>query len=84
TEDLRKIGTQKWLSLFTNGVESYMNYRRTGFPTEIGNVPVSVTQSFPLRTRYPTLEADNNTEEYDIAVSRLGKDDQTALIWLLK
>lgn len=84
TEDLRKIGTQKWLSLFTNGIESYNNYRRTGFPTEIGNVPVSVTQQFPLRIRYPTLEADNNTEEYNIAVSRLGKDDQTAKIWLLQ
>jgi len=84
SNDLRKIGTQKWLSLFTNGVESYMNYRRTGFPTEIGNVPVTVTQKFPKRTRYPTLEADNNTEQYDIAVSRLGVDDQNALIWLIK
>lgn len=84
TEDLRKIGTQKWLSLFSNGYESYMNYRRTGFPIEIGDVPVTVTQNFPNRWRYPTLEADNNTEQYDIAVSRLGVDDQNALIWLVK
>lgn len=83
-EKLRKIGTQKWLSLFTNGIESYMNYRRTGFPIEIGNLPVTVTQNFPKRTRYPTLEADNNTEQYDIAVSRLGVDDQNSKIWLIK
>ncbi len=83
-DKLRKIGTQKWLSLFTNGVESYMNYRRTGYPTEIGDVPASVTQNFPLRTRYPTIEADNNTEEYDVAVARQGVDDQNTRIWLIK
>ena len=81
---LRQIGTEKWKSFFTQGHQAWFNYRRTGFPVEIGNVPPSVTQPFPLRWRYPTVEEDNNTENYQEAVARLGEDTQTAKMWLIK
>ncbi len=85
TNNLEKIATQKWLALFTVGVESYYEYRRTKLPSIIGNaVPTTLGNPFPERYRYPTAEKDNNTEKYDEAVARQGEDVQTTKIWLLK
>ncbi len=85
TNNLEKIATQKWLALFTVGIESYYEYRRTKLPSIIGNaVPTTLGNPFPLRYRYPTAEKDNNTEKYDEAVARQGEDVQTTKIWLLK
>lgn len=85
TDHLEKIATQKWLALFTIGVESYFEYRRTKLPSIIGDaVPTSLGNPFPERYRYPTAEKDNNTEKYNEAVARQGEDTQTTKIWLLK
>ena len=78
------ILTEKWKSLFTQGHQSWFNYRRTGVPAVVGIDPAYVALPFPSRWRYPTYEVDNNTENVDEAVARLGEDTQTAKIWLIK
>ncbi|HSO87301.1 MAG TPA: SusD/RagB family nutrient-binding outer membrane lipoprotein [Draconibacterium sp.] len=85
TNNLEKIATQKWLALFSVGVESYFEYRRTKLPSFIGAaVPTTLGNPFPDRYRYPTAEKDNNTEKYNEAVARQGEDIQSTKIWLLK
>ena len=85
TNNLEKIATQKWFALFTVGVESYFEYRRTKLPSIIGAaVPSGLGNPFPERYRYPTAEKDNNTDKYNEAVARQGEDVQSTKIWLLK
>ncbi|MCD6597900.1 MAG: SusD/RagB family nutrient-binding outer membrane lipoprotein [Bacteroidales bacterium] len=84
TEALTAILTEKWKSLFTQGHQSWFEYRRTGIPAVVGDDPEYVALPFPSRWRYPTYEVDNNTENVDEAVTRLGEDTQTAKIWIIK
>jgi len=85
TNNLEKIATQKWFALFSVGIESYYEYRRTKLPSIIGAaVPSSLGNPFPDRHRYPTAEKDNNTEKYNEAVARQGEDVQATKMWLLK
>ncbi len=78
------ILTEKWKSLFTQGHQSWFEYRRTGIPAVVGDTPDYVSLPFPLRWRYPTYEVDNNSENANEAVNRLGEDTQTAKIWIIK
>jgi hypothetical protein len=84
TNNLEKIATQKWLALFTVGVEGFFDYRRTGLPSTLVAALPTMQYGFPYRWRYPTAERDNNREKYDAAVARQGADDQYTKMWLLK
>jgi len=83
TDALVAILTEKWKSLFTQGHQSWFEYRRTGVPAVVGEDPDYVALPFPSRWRYPTYEVDNNTENANEAVARLGEDTQTAKIWII-
>ncbi|WP_220417469.1 SusD/RagB family nutrient-binding outer membrane lipoprotein [Dyadobacter frigoris] len=52
------VMTQKWISLFGNGVESYNDYRRTGLP-RLGDL-VSPLDVYPLRFYYSETELTSN------------------------
>jgi hypothetical protein len=57
------IITQKWISLIGNGLESFFEYNRTGYPKffAISKEGNSVTSGrFPRRLLYPTGERDRN------------------------
>lgn len=57
-DQVRAIITQKWIALMgTNGIESWIEYKRTGYP----NVPVAPGEdSIPVRLLYPTSEVQIN------------------------
>ena len=82
-EALKVIYTEKWKSLFIQAPQAWFDYRRTKWP-ELGAIHLNA-YPFPLRWRYPTYEADNNTENVNEAVNRSlgGKDTQDAKMWLL-
>ena len=85
TEALKAIYTEKWKSLFNQAPQAWFDYRRTQWP-ELGAIKNNLNAyPFPLRWRYPTYEADNNTENVDEAVNRSlgGKDTQDAKMWIL-
>lgn len=84
--DLDKIALQKWLSmLMTNHTEAYMDYRRTGKPAFIGKIVESFsTYDYPMRYLYPLDESSNNKEQYDAAVSVMGKDLASTKMWILQ
>jgi len=84
-EALKAIYTEKWKSLFIQAPQAWFDYRRTQWP-ELGAIKNNLNSyPFPLRWRYPTYEADNNTENVDEAVNRSlgGKDTQDAKMWIL-
>ncbi len=87
TDDaLEAIMTEKYKGLFTQGHQSWFEYRRTAMPSFIKeSIPSSVVLPFPLRWRYPTVEMDNNGENAEEAISRLnGGDVQTGVMWILE
>jgi hypothetical protein len=65
------VGDQKWIALFGDGCEAFTEYRRTGFPTAIVEVPGSnyPGQGVPTRFAYPTSETGNNLDNLNAAIS---------------
>lgn len=53
------IITQKYIAQFGNGIESYNDYRRTGYP--VLDPLLSALNVFPLRFYYTTTELATNT-----------------------
>lgn len=60
---IQAIMTQKWVALNgVNGIESYIEYVRTGFPaTGVSTVAITPTGKLPKRLLYPTSELTGNT-----------------------
>ncbi len=75
-EKLRKIGTQKWIALFFNGLEAWFDWRRTNIP-----VLIPAEDNLPVRFIYPTAEQSLNPANRDEAVSRQGPDDLNTRVW---
>ena len=87
-----QIITQKWIANWTMGVESWCDWRRTGFPKfQFGSA--GVRNTMPLRFRYDVNEKNRNLKNYEDAVSKLvetgqsgpeGKDSAWSKIWLIQ
>ncbi|MDN3595426.1 SusD/RagB family nutrient-binding outer membrane lipoprotein [Zunongwangia endophytica] len=80
---LEQINTQYWAATFLNEIESYSNWRRSGFPdlTPV-NYPGNVTNgTIPRRLTYMTSEQSTNAENYNAAVQSQGPDLLTTRIW---
>lgn len=79
-EKLEKIGMQKWLSLYFNGMEAWYDWRRTGIPS-ITPGPAAFVPTVPVRFMYPTSVQALNKENYDIAIDNQGEDRITTRVW---
>ncbi|WP_127845832.1 SusD/RagB family nutrient-binding outer membrane lipoprotein [Psychroflexus aestuariivivens] len=80
-ENLEKILTQKWLSLFMIGHEAWFNIRRTGIP-DLEPGPDNFNEDrYPVRYLYPESEQAVNKENYDAAVERIVGDNINAKNW---
>lgn len=84
---LEKIMTQKWISIFPNGNEAWVDYRRTGYPRLFPSVQVwQGVPSFPVELqlrRVPHDESDENILLYDLpniekALSIFGEQGENA------
>lgn len=86
SNDLDKIAHQKWLSfVMLDSHEAWVDYRRTEKPAFVKTIAESFsTYSYPVRLTYPLDERNNNTENYDAAVSSMGGDEATTPMWILK
>ncbi len=68
---LDAVITQKWVALFGNGAEAFTEFRRTGFPNEIMEVPLSdyPGEGVPRRFPYATIsESGNNKANLEAAI----------------
>ncbi|NII29906.1 SusD/RagB family nutrient-binding outer membrane lipoprotein [Pseudoflavitalea sp. X16] len=78
----KSIMTEKWIHLYLNGYESWVDWRRTGFPVLTPAVDAIDPKGIPLRQGYPTQEKANNTKNYtDVLATMGGVDDNYAKVW---
>ncbi|MAZ28920.1 MAG: SusD/RagB family nutrient-binding outer membrane lipoprotein [Cytophagaceae bacterium] len=80
-ENLQKILTQKWLSLFMVGHEAWFNIRRTGIPALTPGPDNFNDDKYPSRYLYPESEQAANKASYEAAVSRMGGDNINIKSW---
>lgn len=83
-DKLVKIGTQKWISLFYQGLEAWFDWRRTGIPALKAGPSNQNNDLIPVRFRYPIIEQGLNSENRKAAVDRQGADDLNTKLWYLK
>ena len=86
TADKQTILTEKWKALFSQGVEAWTEYRRTGYPVLPPPDPRAVMENegkVPTRLRYPESEYSLNAANVLAAVEMNGGADNklTELWW---
>jgi hypothetical protein len=77
---LEQIGRQNWVALFSQGVEAWNEWRRTGYPALSPAAEADLNQ-IPSRYNYPTSELSINRANYDAAVANQGTDTLTTPVW---
>ena len=83
-QKLSKIGFQKWVSLYFQGLEAWFDWRRTGIPALLPGISNQNNNLIPVRFRYPIIEQALNNAAYKEAVQRQGPDDLNSKMWILK
>ncbi len=77
---LKQIAEENWIALFCQGVESWTEQRRTGFPV-LTPVQDGAISEIPSRYKYPNTEQSLNATGYNGAVSSQGADLLTTKLW---
>ncbi len=80
-EGLKRIGVQKWISLFTQGNEAWAEWRRTGNPSTIVPGPKQYWNYVNRRLPYSSNEASVNKVNLTAAIARQGPDDYSTRMW---
>lgn len=78
---LSTIMTQKYLSLFFVGLESWFDYRRTGYPELTVHPKANNDGKMPRRLLYPVVTQAYNKTNYLEAVSWIGTDNINVKSW---
>lgn len=77
-----KIGMQKWVALFPNGLEAWAEWRRLDWPQLTPHqLALNSSGLIPVRHSYPTTEVQLNKENYDAAVASQGTDNGDTKLW---
>lgn len=75
-QQLDKIMTQRWISLFTRSYDAYLEWRRTGYPVLLPGKNTGMTNGrIPRRSAYPSDETILNAGNYRAAADRLSNGD---------
>jgi hypothetical protein len=80
---LKQIGLQKWISLFTQGVEAWSEWRRTGNPASIvpGPKMYADVPQIPRRLVYSGAEQSVNAASLKAAIAAQGADTYLTRVW---
>ena len=82
TPGLRQIALQKWITLYTNGVQAWAEWRRTCVPETLVPGPDAVQNTVPRRYQYSIRELSVNAANVAAAVARQGPDVfSTRMYW---
>src|SRR5439155_7993852 len=82
TPGLRQIALQKWIALYTNGVQAWAEWRRTCVPETVVPGPDASQSTVPRRYRYSIRELSVNADNVAAAVARQGPDAfSTRMYW---
>jgi hypothetical protein len=78
----QKIGVQKWIALFNQGIQGWTEWRRLDFKKlRLPADGVIEGTGIPLRMKYPVLEQTLNSASYNAAVAAQGPDAQDTRMW---
>lgn len=82
-DKLRLIGEEYWAATWLNDIESWANWRRTGFPVLIPTQDPGAFEAneIPRRLRYWEAEIGDNPENYEAARARIGGDLLMTRVW---
>ncbi len=80
---LTQIHTEKWISLFGQGIEAWTEWRRTKIPA-LSPAIEGVINEIPSRYQYPPTEQALNGVNYTAAVAAQGADLLTTKVWWMK
>lgn len=58
---LQRIMEQKWITMYQGAYESFVDWRRTGFPVLTPSVNNRTSNAIPVRLSYPQIEINVNT-----------------------
>ena len=75
------IATQKYLAMFDQGLQSWFEWRRTGYPVLTPAASGANGGKIPVRVYYPSDEAARNPTNLQAAVSNQGPDDLNTRVW---
>ena len=83
SSDFRKsIGVQKWIALYTEGLDAFTEWRRLDYPElEPADNSMLGTGEMPLRFYYPGSEQTLNGVNYTDAISQQGAESLTTKLW---
>ena len=82
TKALELIGTQRWLATFDQGLQSWFEWRRSGYPVLTAAVAGTNGGKIPVRVPFPTDEASRNPTSLTAGVVLLGgADDLNTRVW---
>lgn len=78
---IEQIITQKWIANSINGYESWIEYRRTGFP-QLKTIAASLNNDLlPIRMPYPTDETTLNATNFSQATGANGNSINVPVWW---
>jgi hypothetical protein len=77
----KSIGEQKWLALYSQGLEAFAEWRRLDYPQLKPAYAGILNGKLPVRLIYPTGEQALNAANYKAAVASQGEDRLTTKLW---
>jgi len=82
-QGLQQTGLQKWIAEFTQGLEAWSDWRRTGNPASIKPGPKQYPDvpGVPRRLLYPSNEQSVNQQSLTDAIARQGADSYLTRVW---
>lgn len=81
TAGLRQIALQKWIALYTEGVQAWSEWRRTCVPATVKPGPAAIINTVPRRYEYSVREKSVNAANVEAAIARQGPDEFTTRIY---
>lgn len=79
---LKRIQIQRWVASFDQGLQSWIEWRRTGQPEIKAGAAAANGGKIPQRFAYPSDESARNETNYKAAVTLLGgPDDLNTRVW---
>jgi len=78
---LERIATERWLATFEQGLQSWFEWRRTGYPVLVPAEDGANAGKIPVRVPYPTDDVATNPANYKAAVATQGADDLNTRVW---
>lgn len=81
TAGLRQIALQKWIALYTDGVQAWSEWRRTCVPETVKPGPAAIINTVPRRYQYSSREKSVNAENVAEAIARQGPDEFTTRMY---